>query len=273
MNVAKLHLQAWLCRAPLLYNALLQAKGGSGLEKRTFLQMVCPGDVVCDIGANRGYFTELFYHLAGAKGVVHAFEPGEPTFRRLTAELHFAKPARLVLNHQAVGDREGVVDIFLPNGDDGQASLGQHSDGSWQQGGGIVRYVAEITSLDSYSTKVGLQRLDFVKIDIEGAGLLALRGARETLRRFRPWLCLEMSEEWMKAFAATPELLAEELTSCGYREAFLMQETLEPVDLSTRPLLPAAFVGSANLLCVGANIRRRDRLERVGLVPRRSGSQ
>lgn len=273
MNLVKLHLQALLCRAPLFYNALLQAKGGSGLEKRTFLQLVCPGDVVCDIGANRGYYTELFYHLAGAEGVVHAFEPVEPTYRCLTAALSFANPGRLVLNHQAVGDREGIVDIFLPNGDDGQASLGQHSDGSWQQSEGIVRYSAKISTLDSYTSKVALQRLDFVKIDIEGAELLALRGARDTLRRFRPWLCLEMCENWMKAFASTPEHLAEELTSCGYREAFLMQENLEPVDLSTRPLLPQTFAGSANLLCVGADIRRLARLQRVGLVPRRSGSQ
>jgi len=265
-------LEAFLCRVPRFYDACLAWKGNTSLEKRVFLQLVRSGDVVCDVGANRGYFTALFYHLVGGSGAVHAFEPVEPTFRRLSKALSFANPARVTLNHHAVGDREGIVEMFLPNGDDGQASLGQHMDGSWQNGG-VVRHESSITTLDAYSHKAGLKRLDFVKIDIEGAELLALRGARETLRQFKPWLCLEMSPEWMKAFSATPEKLADELLACGYDDAFLMQETLEPLGLSTRPLLPQTFAGCANLLCVGTDVQRRDRLERVGLIPRQPGSQ
>lgn len=266
MNISRL-LEGLLCRVPRVYDSCLLLMGNPSLEKRVFLQIVRQGDVVCDIGANRGYFSKLFYHLVGASGAVHAFEPVEPTFKRLADSLSFANTGRLALNHQAVGDREGSIEIFMPNGDDGQASLGRHTDGSWQKGNEVARYECAITTLDAYSRKVGLKRLDFVKIDIEGAELLALRGARETLLRFKPWLCMEMEPDWMKAFAATPEKIAEELQACGYDEAFLMQDALKPISLGRRPLLPVTFTGCANLLCVGSEGRREEMLKRVGLLP------
>ena len=135
------------------------------------------GDVVVDCGAHIGGFTRLALQ-AGARLVV-AIEP-EPAnlraFRRnLEPEL---KSARVILIPKGVWETTGKLSLHISNTGD------SHSIIFAQKGPGDE--VIEVTTLDALAKELGLDRIDFIKMDIEGSETKALRGARQVLERWKP---------------------------------------------------------------------------------------
>jgi hypothetical protein len=77
-----------------------------------------------------------------------------------------------------------------------------------------------VTTLDAWAQSTGLDRLDIVKIDIEGAEILALRGMRATLRRLRPRLLIvEVKDVVMERGPGDEAALHGLLRECGYAAA------------------------------------------------------
>jgi FkbM family methyltransferase len=233
-------LQPLLTRSPRLFVRLLRAAGRGSLEKRLFLQLIRRGDVVCDIGANTGYFTRLFSDIVGPNGSVEAFEPGPDTFATLESAVGSRRNVRL--HPLALGEREdATVPLFQPGADHGQASLCTHDHGSWAGAQTVSRHECRLTTLDACARD--WTRLDFVKCDVEGAELLVLRGARETLARFSPVLFVEVYAEWTRAFGYLPADLVAFLTDAGYDTFFLVDDAVRRIAAGTR------IDGPANLLC------------------------
>lgn len=226
-------------RHPKRYASLLRRLGRGSLEKRLFLQLIHPGDVVFDIGANQGDFTGLFSDLAGDQGTVFAFEPGPQTFRTLTDAS--AGRVNVRLRNMAISDVAGTARLLQPGADHGQASLRRQSAGSWSRGGTVEAFDCVVSTVDDCARE--LTRLDFLKCDVEGAELLVLRGARETLDRLSPILFLEVHDEWTRAFDYTPADLLDALIDAGYTSIYLVDEGVRPIHPGT------AITGPANLLC------------------------
>ena len=73
------------------------------------------------------------------------------------------------------------------------------------------------TTLDLFAEQVGLQRLDLIKVDVEGAEISLLRGGEATIRRFRPILMIEVNTTTLARFGHTPLDLLSEIGRFGYR--------------------------------------------------------
>jgi FkbM family methyltransferase len=232
-------------RAPRIYLATLKALRRGSVEKHLYLSIVRRGDAVFDIGANVGYFTMFFSDLVGKKGEVHAFEPIPSTFQKLSENIYdFPKYTNVQLNCVALGAKSQRVNMFLPGDDHGQAALVRHRDGSWQ-GAEVSSFSAEMTRLDDYAAN--LDRIDFIKCDVEGAELLVLRGGQSTLRRCRPKLFLEVEERWMKSFAWTVADLFSFLRQIGYSHFY-------GISSRVTPLTEDYFMGGA-ILCSWEEVR------------------
>ncbi|HEV2856125.1 MAG TPA: FkbM family methyltransferase [Thermoanaerobaculia bacterium] len=236
-----------LSRWPALYARALRLRRTRDADKLAFLRLVRRGDVVFDVGANNGYYTVLFSHLAGPRGEVHAFEPVPPTFERLEANLgREARYGNVRANRTAVGDAVGTARLFLPGEDHGQASLARHREGSWSAGGPVSEHEAPLTTLDAYAAERGVERVDFLKCDVEGAELAVLRGGAGLLERHRPVLHLEVFPAWTRDFGYGPGEVAGFLAGLGYSRFVLLRDGGEtPV----RPEELDRLEGSANLLC------------------------
>lgn len=134
-----------------------------------------PGDVVLDLGGNFGTSALKLARRVGPSGRVYSFEPVFHEPLRRTLDANGIGNARVV--PRAVGDRCGEVDF---------AVTGMGIDSRMASDSSPDRRSVPITTIDRFVAEAGLERVDFIKSDIEGAEELAIRGARETIERFRP---------------------------------------------------------------------------------------
>ena len=142
------------------------------------------GMLVADIGANVGYFTRFLSKKVGKTGAVHAFEPIPQTFKTLQDTISLNKLNNITPVNKAVTDRNGSVTMFLSS-THYMASV----DVNWATDkGGAVEVPA--TSLDFYFGNLG-KYPDFIKMDIEGGGVYALKGMRNCIMKHEPILLLE----------------------------------------------------------------------------------
>lgn len=136
------------------------------------------GDVVLDCGACIGDFSLLFAGMVGSQGQVHTFDPIplHARYCRLQASLNPSIAPAFHINTLAVGDRT-------------YTAQGKHLDSDRISPGGLRIDGFSCTTLDDYAAK-GLNRVDFIKMDVEGAELGALIGAAEVIREFKPRLAI-----------------------------------------------------------------------------------
>lgn len=178
-----------------------------------------------DIGANIGYHS-LAFASQGAN--VIAFEPNETNANRF--QLHLEKnPAlapRIKLNRMAVADRDGEMS-FVESGDLEGASSGSHlSDATPPLGAAVYaafhQSVVSAVMIDTLIEQRGVPAPDVIKIDVEGAEHLVLRGGRRMLGRRKPLLLVEVHH----ICVMLP--VAEFLLSAGYQIEVIDRENATP---------------------------------------------
>jgi FkbM family methyltransferase len=150
--------------------------------------------VLIDCGANVGFFSRYAF-LRGAERVV-AFEPSPGNAdclrKNLAKEL---ADGRLQIIDKGVWSHDTTLSFNSENA----LNPGGHHVSETQQGNIQI----QVTSIDRLQADVDLHRLDYIKMDVEGAELHALQGAIQTIRALRPRLCV--------ATEHTPDLFANAL--------------------------------------------------------------
>ena len=157
-----------------------------------------PGAVAFDVGANIGVFALVMGRLA-PHGQVFAFEPAPENYEYLLENLRRNGAGNVVAERTAVYDKDGTVPfVFSPAGP--SASFVPAGAGGAEPPGsqpvGAIR-------LDTYVRDHGLQRVDLIMIDAEGAEMAVLRGAATTLAVHRPALLVEVNPVSLRRFGAT----------------------------------------------------------------------
>jgi FkbM family methyltransferase len=144
-------------------------------EYATFRRGVSPGGVVLDVGANVGGYAVLFGQWVGPSGRVYAFEPSPLAWRGLVQHvaLNALEPVVKPVG-AAVADHEGTGELIVA-GTAGESRLAGTSERS-------ETVPVPIVTIDSFCGRERIQPA-LIKIDVEGAELAVLRGARETIRR------------------------------------------------------------------------------------------
>jgi FkbM family methyltransferase len=160
---------------------------------RAYRRLVKSGDTVLDIGANVGAHTLPLADLAGATGRVIAFEPTAYAYGKLRANiaLNPALASRiLALQHMLMADDGAAVPRSLFS----SWPLSGHGERhAKHKGQGMSTEGATATTLDRVVREIGLEKIDFIKIDVDGHELPVLRGAARSIDRFRPIILLELS--------------------------------------------------------------------------------
>jgi FkbM family methyltransferase len=172
-------------------------------ERVLVSRIVKPGYTCLDIGANQGFYTILFAKLVGQEGKVFAFEPTSE-FQKLSLNIRVNRLHNVILERLALGNLEGETDMFVClDGYGSRSSLRPPPD---EVPARTIIERVRITTLDAYvHTKRNLiNRIDFCKIDVEGAELDLLHGGSGTINEFRPVIMIEVADvtakQWLMAW-------------------------------------------------------------------------
>ena len=150
-------------------------------------------DIFIDIGANVGCFSLIASELVGENGSVHAFEPVKYVADRLEYNLSLNNIENVSIVRKAVFDKVTTLDLFVSSQENlGMSSILRHDTES-----GESEKVSAI-DLDSYISDEKINKVKLIKIDIEGAEIFALEGMKESLKKFKPHLLIEVSNQVLK---------------------------------------------------------------------------
>ncbi len=148
---------------------------------------ITPGNVVIDAGAGFGTFTLLASRLVGPSGRVVAVEPVPDSLAALERTVKANGLDNVTVVPDALAAQEGSITIHMASGAYSGASA---CDGVAPHGETVRAYQVRATTLDALVTDLGLPKVDFIKMNLEGMEEAALRGGAETLRRHAPLLAL-----------------------------------------------------------------------------------
>lgn len=263
------------------YEFVVSAQTGSALKNRTsdyhgyrfsvhgyfewrncaLAMALCgPGDTIVEIGANIGTETVCFSDIVGPSGKVYAFEPLPSNLKMLQASLSLTLNQNTTLLPLAVGDACRKVRFVVPPR--------QNSSGV----GHILVNDKELSSksidvdcvtLDSESDRIGVAKL--IVMDVEGAELMVLRGARNYINSNRPHLVLEASPKLLAKAGSNLSELYSELIAAEYAVFQILRLGLNNAE-------PSATTQACNWLCIhtsqldAVEVAARY-LRRCGLLP------
>lgn len=193
-------------------NVILSQGGYETFELALISRLAHGAKVVFDIGANIGWYS---LHIAQQEpqARIYAFEPVPNTHERLLANLaRNAAGARVTPVKDGLTDRPGSFDMFVPaTSGSPAASLNELHPGE-----GSRRVSCHFTTLDHFVADHGVERIDFLKCDVEGAELRVLKGGAKTLERFRPAVMIELLRKWSAAFGYHPNDALDLFAGLGY---------------------------------------------------------
>ncbi|MCA9669797.1 MAG: FkbM family methyltransferase [Myxococcales bacterium] len=203
-------------------------------------RIVEAGMVVFDIGANIGCHALQLARLVGPAGHVWAFEPTGWATKKLRRNLELNPDLAQTLN---------IVNCALS--DETRARTEYSFRSQWNADGkqtaeehGEVDFI----TLDEFVHERGVTSLDFVKLDVDGYETKILRGARETLKRFKPAMIIEVSDYWQRRVGDSLDALVCELERVGYR--YYDEAGFEPIDDLRDRVAQLGGRATFNVVCV-----------------------
>nr|QIY97407.1 FkbM family methyltransferase [Streptomyces sp. S1D4-11] len=185
--------------------------------------LVRPGDVCLDVGAEYGLYTWVLSALVGPSGQVHSVEPLHGPARWLGVASRMLGCANVTVHRSALGGRAGHGTLSLPR----RRGLPVHgraylTEGATGPGPNVEFRISRsvptpVRTLDELVRSEGIEKVGFVKADVEGAELGVLEGAHETLLKHRPPLLLEVEDRHLRKYGARSRDVVRRLQGYGYR--------------------------------------------------------
>ena len=180
------------------------------LDSAMIFALVRDGDIVLDIGGNIGYYSIALAKMRNA--TIHAFEPIESTYKQFIANAYYnGVQDRMRINNFGLFDKSGELTFYVYKQDFGNASAAiMHEEKDNE------KIVCKVERLDEYVKAQGVERIDFIKLDVEGAEIFALRGGLKSIEQHKPILFVEMLRKWAAKYGYHPNEIIAMLEGLGY---------------------------------------------------------
>jgi FkbM family methyltransferase len=208
-------------------------------ESELFVQIVRPGNVVVDAGANLGAHTLLLSQRVGDQGLVYAYEPQRTIYEILCANMALNGRKNVRCRCEALGETSGEICV-PPLNYDAEANFAGLGLGDYQSGEKVP-----VVTIDGLQ----LPRCDLLKADVEGMELPVLRGAAQTIQKYRPILYVENDR-----IESSPALI-EYILSLGYKLYWHLPPLYHPANFFGNPVNIFGNIVSSNMLCIHASVK------------------
>ena len=183
------------------------------------------GATFVDVGAQIGYYSLKAAKVVGPSGHVIAIEPNPETLKKLNANVQ-ASGANVTVAPVACSDAEAMLDLFAASAaNTGETSL---SKANAAQSGTVGNtYRVRARPLDDIVRESGVSRVDVIKVDVEGAEFLVLKGAQETLAKYHPMVLVEIIDRQLREMGSSAAELRLFLKGHGYTERKSVGDNVE----------------------------------------------
>jgi len=168
-----------------------------------------PGMTFIDVGANDGYYTLFAARRVGRLGRVVAVEPSTRERVHLRRNVKRNSLDNVSIVAAALGASNSVADLRLAHG----VHAGHNTFGRFAHDGVQADSLEQVSveTLDKVVANLDLSRVDFIKIDVEGAEASVIDGARTVLTKMRPMILLEVNDSALRAQGSSAEVLLDTL--------------------------------------------------------------
>jgi FkbM family methyltransferase len=195
--------------------------------------MLTTGCVFVDVGANMGDFSLLASQAVGKSGRIYAIEPSSRDFDRLVENVRINSLQDVIVPRKlALLDRSGVVKLSIACE---ERSYINTVGGEFAFKGVEKINTEEVVAqtIDEFVENEDIDKIDVLKIDIEGGEFRALKGAKNTIGKHRPSIMLGLNREALKSCGATVKELQEVLDGFNYRIYRIVEEPSFALELVT----------------------------------------
>jgi len=174
------------------------------------------GSVLLDVGAHIGYFSMKGALKVGTTGRVVSFEPNPDTLKTLRENVRVNDFQNVTIAPIACADKDQMLTLFAsPIMNSGASSLAKgNADITYKEA--PREYSVRGRPIDDVVRELNLTRVDAIKMDIEGAEVIALHGALETLKKYHPKIVVEVVESQLTNMGTSKAALFQLLHDAGY---------------------------------------------------------
>jgi FkbM family methyltransferase len=181
------------------------------------LRLLDRSSVIFDVGANFGYYALVLASRLGRGARIHAFEPNPRTFERLVQHIRWNELPNVKAHCLGISDAVGSAGVQHVSGNSGAAHLVENA--------GRV----PLTTLDMFCRERAIDRLDFIKIDVEGFEEKLLRGGRGTFASLKPMVLIELNPPTARRVGSSVGRVVDLLEEYGYCLYGIRRSTLSPL--------------------------------------------
>jgi FkbM family methyltransferase len=201
-------------------------------------RLAFPGMVYFDVGANVGCHALPMAKMAGPTGRVYAFEPMTWAYKKFLKNLRLNQFSNVVVEKLALGETVGTFRGFFRN---------QWPISSKQPSIPPTIEEIQVDTMDNFCRRRNVEKVDLIKIDVDGMDLKVLRGGQQTLARFRPRVIVEIGEYTLQAAGDSIESFFYFAKSLNYRIESEKGNLLETVE-DIRTAIPDLANSTINVL-------------------------
>jgi len=190
------------------------------------LRHVPAGGTFVDVGAHVGWYTLKAAKVVGPQGRVIAVEPNHETLIELRENIRASGAGAVVMVAPvACSDSETTLTFYASSRTNtGESSLS--SANAAQDKALAASYPVRARRLDGILKEAGAHRVDAIKIDVEGAEFLVLKGAAETLDHDRPIVAVELVDRQLKAMGSSAAEVTAFMRAHGYTPAGMREDNM-----------------------------------------------
>lgn len=212
-------------------------------EARVIARHIVPGTCVVDVGSHAGFFSRCFADN-NPGGIVLAFEPQSVPRSVATVASFFRRQRNIVQFPFALGRQPGLLDLKIPikrKGDIGISLAHVGATDDLHDRFDVRREIVPCDTLDNVLSRIRIDAMSLIKIDVEGGEHDVLRGASETLKRFRPKVVCETTQQSMGRFGDSVAGLRAFMRELGYTaKDLLTDKVLGPTEQAADTLFTVA---------------------------------
>jgi len=214
-----------------------------------FEARIKPGMTALDVGSNLGEMALHLAHLVGPTGTVHAFEPMPAAFARLHNHIEKNQLAATLRSwNLALSNATGEMQMTIPSPTADNQGLGSIANPAIAAAAETITVPTQ--TLDDFVAQQQIKKIDFIKLDIQGAEWFFLEGAQQTLKTHRPEIAMEISPTDLAQINKSSRDLLHLVASLGYQIHNIRNG--RPTTVITPATVPKDFAAT-NVLCTPAD--------------------